>query len=126
MRFRWDDHAHLFVGKLESENTFDRKHRDREERDGIVAAMRAVLTSGDFIPAATTGPRTAHHVLSARPEMPESLRAGKPAKRRFWRLIEELRAMHIVREDSITRKSDRHAVRVLTLSESACGVSGNA
>ena len=36
----------------------------RDERDGIVAAMRSVVENGDYIPAAMQGQRTAWHVLS--------------------------------------------------------------
>lgn len=110
IEFEWDDDAHLFIGRAKSETTFDRRHQDREERRGALGALRACAT----VPAATTGRRTAYHVLSARPEFPESLRQGKAGIRRFWRHIEELRAMGYVCESSI-RRADRHYVATLEL-----------
>lgn len=113
MTFTWDDSAGLFVGSTRGgESHFDRKYRDREETEGIVAAFR---TCTDYVPAATMGPRTAYHVLSAQPNFPDSLRSGSGSRKRFWRHIENLRAMRTITETSITRKSDRTKVRILSL-----------
>jgi len=129
MRFTWDDQAHLFIGqRTEAPSGMERSIRDRTEREGILAAFRACAAASPAvdIPAAMTGPRTALHVLKIRPEFPDSLRGGKPEKHRFWRHIEELRAMGIARESRI-RRSDRHYVLTLTLSDkSECGHAGNA
>lgn len=113
MTFTWDDGAGLFVGSTRGgESHFDRKYRDREETEGIVAAFR---TCTDYVPAATMGQRTAYHVLSAQPNFPDSLRSGSGSRKRFWRHIENLRAMRTITESSISRKSDRKKIRVLAL-----------
>ena len=110
MRFAWDEAAHLFVGRdIVAETLSDRAHRDRLEQDGVLAALRACT---DHVPAATSGQRTAYHVLAARPEFPDSLRSGKPARRRFWRHMETLRQMRLVEETSI-RRENRHTTLVL-------------
>lgn len=124
MRFRWDEEANLFIGQqVGAESNFDRKQRDHQEQDAILTALRNCT---DYVPAATTGTRTAFHVLSARHEFPASLKpGGKAEKRRFWRHIEAMRAMGSIQEDSI-RRADRHLVRVLAPSGGACGGAGNA
>lgn len=118
MRFHWDESADVFVGRrIEPQGALERSIRDRTEREGIVAALRAcaALQPPVSVPAAMTGPRTAYHVLALRPEFPESLKGpGKEKTRRFWRHIEELRAMGNAREGSITR-ADRHRLRTLEL-----------
>jgi RecA-family ATPase len=126
MRFIWDEQAHLFIGsRVGGEMAFDRKHRDREEQEGILRALRACATSNPqiVVPAATTGRRTAHHVLSAGAEFPETLRAGKPAVRRFWRQVEALRAMGAVNVAE-HRMPDRHYITQFVLTTEgmrACG-----
>jgi len=117
--FEWDDSAHLFVGQVVGQSKFDRKHRDREEQRGILLALK----SAEFVPAATTGRRTAYHVLSVRPEFPETLLSGKASVRRFWHQIEQLRAIKKIHEGSI-RRTDRHYVVTLELTPEgvrACG-----
>ena len=125
IRFRWDQSAHLFVGEtVPDAMLIDRKHQDREEQHGIRRALKACTDAGDDVPAAMTGPRTAFHVLKVRSEFPQSLLSGKPATRRFWGHIEQLRAMKHLREEEIPRKSDRHRVRYLVLTDEgtrACG-----
>jgi len=121
IRWRWDAQAHLYVpDPVIDESGIVRAIQDRQERDGIVAAFKAC---SDPIPAATTGQRTAWHVLSARPELPQAMRDGREGRRRFWAHIEHLRAMRIVEEVGIPRKSDRHFVRCLQLTEGSgqCG-----
>lgn len=112
MRFNWDNGSHLFIGQSASLSAFDRKHQEREEHRGILTALKAASD----VPAATTGRRTAYHVLSARPEFPQTLKNGKGSVRRFWRHIEELRAMGLIQENEI-RRADRHYVRTLSLSD---------
>jgi RecA-family ATPase len=105
MRFAWNEAAHLFLGReIVGRSAADRAERDRIERDGILAALRACQ---EPVPAATTGQRTAYHVLSARAEFPDSLRSGAAGRRTFWRQIEALRAMSLIREESI-RRGDGH------------------
>lgn len=112
MRFQWDKSAHLFIGQSASLSAFDRKHQERTEQDGIVSAFR---TCEHHVPAATTGRRTAYHVLAAQPSFPPALKGDSGTKkRRFWRHIETLRSMNIVRESSI-RRADRHIAHVLVL-----------
>lgn len=121
MSFAWDDAAHLFLGRrIEAPGALERGIRDRVEREGIEAAFRAcaAATPPISVPAATTGPRTAYHVLSVQKNFPDSLRKKKQDSKRFRRLIEEMRAMGIVREDSIRRASDRHYTVCLALSRS--------
>ena len=115
IRFRWDADAHLFVGEEVAGMTeFDRRHRDREEQRGVLRALNACVKSEIVVPAATTGQRTAFHVLTQRPEFPASLRAGKPGKRRFWKQIEALRQMRLVEEGSY-RRANRHLTAHLVI-----------
>ena len=110
IRFTWDQEAHLFLGReIVGATASDRAHRDRIESKGILAALRACVESVPpiVVPTAMTGQRTAYHVLNQRPEFPDSLRAGKPAKRRFWRQIEFLRQMHAI-EECCYRRTNRH------------------
>jgi RecA-family ATPase len=109
VRFRWSPEAHLYVAEATSEGGIVGAIRERQEREGILAALQA---SVDPVPAAATGQRTAWHVLSARPELPASLRDGREGKRRFWRLIEQMRQMGTIREASI-RRSNRHNLATL-------------
>lgn len=115
IRFTWDRDAHLFTGRPVTPATaLDHAAHDRRERAGILAAMRAVIAAGDYIPAATTGQRTAFHVLSARPEFPDSIPRNSAGRRHFWRQIEALRQMGEVTEDAI-RRTNRHSTAVLVL-----------
>jgi RecA-family ATPase len=116
--WRWDDEMHMFLPGPPT-TAFDRQHEAREARRGVLKALAASPAT----PAATTGRRTAYHVLSARPEFPKSLRGGKPEIKRFWAHIEALRAIGYIREGSI-RRSDRHYVTTLELTPEglrACG-----
>lgn len=129
MRIAWDEDAQTFTGRtITSETALDRASRERRERNGIMDALRAVVASGDYVPAATTGRRTAYHVLAAHPDFPDSMRAGKPGRDRFWRLVEGLRQMGEIRESSIRRES-RHKTAVLmpadTEETKVCGDAAN-
>lgn len=126
MTFRWNQGARMFIAEATAKR-IGRAERDEAEQRGIVRALRSVMETGDYCPAATMGRRTAYHVLSAAEGFPESLQ-GKPNVRRFWRHIEALRRMRVIREGSITRK-DRHIVCTLELepaSNGTCGHAGNA
>ncbi len=114
MTFVWDDDAHLFVGKMDQESSFDRTHRDREEQSSILRALHgcANATQPIIVPAAMTGPNTAHLVLSQRPEFPQSLRSGKPAKARFRRQIETLRQLGAIAEVGYRRANRHHAAKI--------------
>jgi AAA domain len=121
MRFAWDEAAHLFVGReIVAATASDRAARDRFERAGI---PRSLLACPEPVPAASTGQRTAFHVLAAQPAFPDSLRSGSAGRRQFWRHLEVLRAMGAVKEDTY-RRADRHYVRALvatTEGARACG-----
>lgn len=113
MSFCWDEQAHLFVGRQVTESAFDRKHRDREEQAGILASLKACAAAGLPVPAATTGQRTAYHVLAAAAEFPDALKgAGADKRRRFWRHVEALRHAGNIREAE-HRKADRKIVLTL-------------
>ncbi|HEX6268328.1 MAG TPA: AAA family ATPase [Burkholderiales bacterium] len=115
MRFRWDDEAHLFVGELVGHSTFDRKHQERVEQDGVRRAVRGCQEAGLHVPAALQGPSTAFLTLSQRPEFPESLKGGGRAKTlRFRRVLEQLRQLRHIEESSY-RRSNRHTVATLVL-----------
>ena len=124
MRFAWDAQAHLFVGREVTPATaLDRAHRDNIEQRGIVEAMKACAAGNIAVPAATTGNRTAYHVLSAQPTFPDTLQ-GKPNVRRFWSHVERLRAMGTVNDESQRQKDGHNKVR-LALSSERIGQSGN-
>lgn len=115
MTFAWDNEAMTYVGRSVSGiSHFERREREREEQDGILAALRT-CTQDDYVPAATTGRRTAYHVLSASELFPESL-STKAGTRRFWRHIEALRRMGAICEGSI-RRADRKKTVTLELTE---------
>lgn len=123
IEFSWDNDAHLFIGQTTGLSHFDRMQQQREEQRDILLALRDCTQASITVPAATTGQRTAYHVLMAQTAFPDSLRSGKPSVRRFWREIEALRAMRYVRDDSI-RRADRHYTATLTLTPEglrACG-----
>lgn len=116
IRFKWDEAAHLFVGKPIGNSNFDRKHQDREEQAAIRRAIKACMDGGMNVPAAMTGPRTAFHVLIQRPEFPDTLRGSERAKsRRFWRQIETLRQMRHIAESSYRRTDNRHTLAIFIL-----------
>lgn len=119
LRIRWNGLTHVFEA-AEAAAMVSKDLVDRAQRNSILAALKACIASGDYCPAATTGPRTAFHVLSARTEFPDTLRADR---RGFWRQVERLRAMGLVREASIPRK-DRHLIPVLEPVEKESGQCG--
>ena len=123
MRFRWDSDSHLFVGQeVIGATTFDKKFRDREEQEGIMAALR---NCPDSVPAASNGTRTSFHVLSACPEFPSTLKSGNAGRRRFSRHIQALRQIGCITESSI-RRANRHYTAVLVASDKARADAPNA
>ena len=129
IRYRWDPNAHVFAGEpVMGTSTFERREQEAAERNGVLAALRSVIDTGDYCPAATNGQRTAYHVLSAAPGFPASLRSGGGVRRRFWRQIEELRRNGEIVERSI-RRANRHYTPTLALKDSngaACADASNA
>lgn len=115
--FRWSDTARMFLGEVKEGGALNAAlaaNRDREERASILAAIGAVIERGDYVPAATTGKRTAYHVLSASGKLAASLGGAKANVKRFWRHIEHLRSMRQIREGSI-RRENRHYTATLEL-----------
>lgn len=115
--FRWDDQARLFVGEVLEGGALNAAlpaNRDRDERESILAAIGAVIERADYVPAATTGPRTAYNVLSASGKLSKTLLGAKANRKRFWRHIEHLRSMRQIREGSI-RRANGHKTATMEL-----------
>lgn len=108
MRFRWDEQARLFVGTMmtSSTNPAQRKAQETQEKQGILDAGRAAIGKGLSVPAASTGPKTALHVLSAETVFPASLR-GPQHRKRFWRLVREMQSQQLIGVESYVSTS-RH------------------
>ncbi len=87
--------------------------RAKNEAEGVLAAFKACAAATVNVPSASTGSRTAYHVLSAQPAFPDSLKSGS-GKARFRRILEELRGMSKIREENI-RRNDRHFATFLVL-----------
>lgn len=60
-------------------STADREQHERGDATAVLAAIRGAEAAGVVVPTAMGGPRTALHVLTGRPELPEAL--AKDAKR---------------------------------------------
>ena len=122
MAFEWDEEAHLFVARSTfGTSAVDRKHRDETERIGILAALRGCAGAAPapiVVPAAMQGQRTAYHVLSKRPEFPESLRSANGlSRRRFWGQIESLRQLQFVTEREYRRANRHHGAEFVLTAE---------
>ena len=113
LRLRYEPEAHAFRGEALDAPGRAGRPDESAERAGVLVALRALIDAGQYCPAAATGPRTAHHVLSQRPEFPESL-AGAAGRRRFWRHLEALRRDGAVVEGRHI-KPNRTSVVVLRL-----------
>lgn len=119
LAFRWDEDAHMFLAEQNTPSVFDRKVQEREERAGILRAFQACAEFAPVIvvPAALQGPRTALHVLQARPEFPDSLRSGKLGARRFRRILEDLRQSRAIEEVEYRRKNRHNATHLVITTE---------
>lgn len=120
--FEWDADAHLFVASSAfGTSAIDRKHRDQTEQAAILRALRgcaASIPTPIVVPAAMQGQRTAYHVLSKRPEFPDSLRSANGAtRRRFWGQIESLRQLNLVSEREYRRANRHHGAEFVLTSE---------
>lgn len=124
MRFRWDDDAHLFVGRFEQSSEFDRRLQEREERDGILAAIAEVERGGGYVPAAMSGARNAWTVLKATKTLPDSLKKAA-GRKRFLGHIEALRLKGIIHEAE-KRRANRKYTSALTLNPSNDAASNGA
>lgn len=111
INLKWDQEAHMFLGEFKQESLFDQKHRNQDEEDGVLLAIKNCTVP---IPATYMGPRTAFSVLSQTPNFPKSLGPESDSKRRFWRIIERLRQYTYV-EDTEYRRSQGHKGLRITL-----------
>ena len=119
IRLQWSPSAHLYLADATHEQGgVVALIRERQERDGIVLAMRACAEAGVIVPAALQGSRTAYNVLCARSELPDSLRSGADAKRRFRARLEELRHIPAFEEREM-RRGNRHSTLALVLTGKA-------
>lgn len=102
LALRFSESAHCFVtdGEITS-SPLDRGLREADERAAVLDLIRAADATGDPLPVATRGERTAHTVAEAR-GLPDGLR-GKRGRPRFYQHIEALRLAGAIREDSILR-----------------------
>ncbi len=109
MRFRWDQQARLFLGAatVSSVNPAHRVAAQAQEKQGILNAGRAAMGKWLNVPAASTGPNTAFHVLSAEAVFPQSLR-GQQNRKRFQRLLREMLSAQTISIEAYTDAS-RHA-----------------
>jgi len=117
LRLAWDQDAQMFL--MQSDD-LPRELEDETERAEILAALRASIAAGVYVPTAQNGRRTTYHVLSARPEFPAALKKGTPGKRRFWQHMESLEQSGQVKR-AAHRKASRHTVEVFTCDECANG-----
>lgn len=113
MVLRFDEAAGTFE-RIDSEQPPQRGRpfQRADEADAIVATIRRAWAAGDPIPAAASGQRTAHSVCEARDDFPASLKGRGAGRRRFYRALEELRAVGAVRVEA-QRRANRHVVEVL-------------
>jgi RecA-family ATPase len=109
IRLRWNPEAHVFVADDAAQATrTDRALQESDERDALLRVIAEADAAGDPVPSATTGRRTAWHVIAAR----DPRFAGKRGKARCWHLIEHLRAAGHIRPETI-RSACRHSREVL-------------
>lgn len=110
MKFSWNAESHMFVGAMVGgESRFERSHRERLERAGIMESLSASTTAGVRVPIAVQGRRTAYHVLSVRAEFPQSL---INAVKRFNRMVMELRQSGDI-TTALVKTGDRKMAEVL-------------
>lgn len=108
MEFRWDEKAHLFIGRvMRAPNPAQLATQEQQEKQGILDALRDVARKGINVPASKAGPNTGYHVLRANPHLPASLKRGPQGRRQFWRLVDEMLDAQVVRAESY-RGTGRH------------------
>lgn len=113
----WDPEAHLYLPETGgADRGLVGAIRDRTDQRDVLRSLIASTDAGVYVPSATTGRRTAWHVLSERPEFPANMRdedgEGKENRRRFWRVIETLRRMQLISE-GVIRRTNRHETATL-------------
>ncbi|MPZ47256.1 MAG: AAA family ATPase [Betaproteobacteria bacterium] len=114
--WRWDAEAHMFLPET-APSHFDRMHLQRDERRGILLALRGCAQRSIVVPFAMQGSRTAYHVLRECPEFPDSMRSGKAAVRRFRREIEHLCQIRVIEEVAYRRPNGHKGSRVMLTPE---------
>ena len=116
VRVRWLDEAHVFAGAVVMPaGRLERELAEVDERQAILATIRAAQAAGDAIPTASAGTRTTYSVCEARDDFPSSLRS-RAGRARFNRHLEALRACGAVRAIE-ERKGNRHAREVFHAAE---------
>lgn len=108
---RFSESHGCFVPECEPVTSpLDRKLREADELNAVLTVVRLAEESGDPIPAATRGDRTAHAVAEARGGLPSSL-LGKRGRARFYSALERLRAAGAVQVVAV-RRANRHYCEV--------------
>jgi RecA-family ATPase len=102
LRLNWNPEAHVFVGQLAMPATkLERDLAECDERETVLELVRKAYDSGNPVPAAQGGTRTAWHVLSAMDGFPPRL-TGKGGSARLFQLIERL-----IARNQLTRESQK-------------------
>lgn len=109
MVLRFDEGAHVFA-RVDSGAVAGRPFQRVDEVDAILDAIRKAWASGNPVPAAMSGQRTAYSVAEANGDFPASLK-GRPGRGRFARHLEQLRAAGAVIVES-HRRPNRHMMEV--------------
>lgn len=114
IKFTWHPVHHMFVGAERAAQSFlERGIKERQERAGILLAIEASIDAGVRVPATVQGSRTAYHVLSARPEFPDSLKGSARATvNRFNRHVMEMRQAREVTTEAY-KTADRKMTEIL-------------
>ena len=117
LAFRWDTSAEMFIPEqAATDRAEDRAEKYRGERVQILLALAACEAENIVVPAAMSGPRTLHSVLSIRSEFPASLKNGRDGRKRFAAHVERMRQEKLV-EVVEYRDSHRHPAIKFVLTE---------
>lgn len=119
MEFEWSDAHQMFVGRKRDSQSDHLLRQDVDMATAIRNALKGCTQASPpiIVPAAMTGPNTAYHVLSRRPEFPAELRRDTPqARRRFNALLRDLREKGHIEETPYAR-AHRKVGRQIVLTE---------
>jgi RecA-family ATPase len=113
LALRFSEPAGCFVSDCDAlpAGPLDRAHREADEREAVLALIRAAEAKGDPLPAATSGTRTAYSAAVARDDYPASLR-GRAGRDRFLHHVETLRQAGAIRVAE-AKRSNGHRREVL-------------
>jgi RecA-family ATPase len=90
LRLEWNASAHLFVGELTMPvSKLERDLAASDDRAAVFDLVHKAQADGNPVPAASSGPRSAWHVLSAMPGFPPGF-TGKGGQARLNMAIERL------------------------------------